>query len=235
MRRGLLLSLYTRALMKWRRLLYDALIVPSAHTRVFDATFQLDVYEVFHTHPITRWAHLVCTPIVNISLLAAATVLPHGAPLAALIALSLYCLVQGWGALLMIPVLAVSVGFAYPLAAFLGGSVPTAFAIAYAAAFAQTLSHGFEPVPPPWSGSYRFITLKEFLFRTPPLKLAGLVFASALIFPVLEFWASPRIWPVQIVHLMMRAGMRPALARRTRRRVLEILSDARKGWALPPI
>src|SRR5438105_4980590 len=51
---------HTDALMKLRRLLYEALIVPSAHTRVFDAKFQLEVYEVFHTHGGTRWVHLLC-------------------------------------------------------------------------------------------------------------------------------------------------------------------------------
>jgi uncharacterized membrane protein YGL010W len=233
---------------RFRRLLYEALIVPSAHTRVFDAAFQLEVYEVFHTRAATRWGHLFCTPVVNVSLLALATALPFtppaalgwltfdGAVLAALIALVLYVAVHGAWAVVMIPVLAVSVGLAQAVAAALGPSLlPVALAVAFTAALLQTFSHAFEPVPPPWSGGYRWITMKEFLVRTPPLRLAALSAIAVLIFPVLEFWASPRIWPVQIAQSMMRAGLWPARAERHRRRVHAILSDAREGWALPPL
>lgn len=230
-----------------RRLLYEALIVPSAHTRVFDATFQLEMYEVFHTTSATRVGHLLCTPIANISLLAAATAFPFvpvtplgwmtfdGAALAALLALAVYVAVHGTWAFVMAPVLMLSVGMAHILAAALGPSaVPGGLAIALAAAVVQTFSHAFEPVPPPWSGSYRWISLKEFLLRTPTLRLALLAAVAVLVFPVLELWACPRIWPVQFVQVAMRAGLRPALARRIRSRVQSILTDARTGWALPP-
>ena len=216
--------------MKFQRLLYDALIVPSAHTRVFDGKFQLELYEVFHTRAGTRWMHRLCTPIVNVSLLAAATRLPlpfNGAAVSVLISLPLYFMVHGAWAAVMIPILAIAFVLAHALAAFLGPSVvPAALGMAYAAAFVQTLSHALEPVPPPWSGSYRWITLREFLFRTPPLKLLGLSGIAILIFPILEFWASPRIWPVQL---------KPAQAPQISNRVRDILSDARKGWSLPPL
>lgn len=230
-----------------RRLLYETLIVPEAHTRVFDARFQFEVYEVFHTHPVTRWGHLLCTPIVNISLLALATALPFthaarfgwltfdSAAVAALITLALYAGVQGAWAIAMTPVLAIAVGLAHMLAAALGPRlVPGAVAIALAAVFVQTWSHAFEPVPPPWSGSYRWITLREFVVRTTRLRLAVLSLVALLVFPVLELWAAPRIWPVQLAQLMMRAGLRPALARSMRYRVQAILADARRGWTLPP-
>jgi hypothetical protein len=225
---------------RFRRLLYEALIVPSAHTRVFDSEFQHEVYEVFHTRAATRWIHRLCTPIANISLLATATALPFasfdGAILAAIIALLGYLAVHGAWALAMIPVLAFAVAAAHILAGALGPWVVTGgLSIAFYAAFIQTLSHAFEPVPPPWSGSYGWITLKEFLLRTPPLKLVVLSAVAVLIFPVLEFWAAPRIWPVQIIQLLMNAGFRPAFALRTRDRVRAIFADARNGWSLPPL
>ena len=231
-----------------RRLLYDALIVPGAHTRVFDSGFQLELYEVFHTTTITRVGHLLCTLIANISLLALATAVPFipsiqlgwltldGAVLAAAITLAAYLAVHGKWTLVLAPVLAVSVALAHMLGAALGPRlVPGAFAIAYAAAFVQTLSHAFEPVPPPWSGSYRWITLKEFLARTPRFKVVALSAVSILVFPVLELWASPRIWPVQVAQLGMKAGLQPVQARRMHNRVQTILSDARKGWAMPSL
>jgi hypothetical protein len=234
-------------MIRLRRLLYEALIVPGAHTRVFYADFQLEVYEVFHTRRATRWMHLVCTLIVNVCLLAAATALPlpmirvaglrlDGTVLTAVIALAGYVVVHGAWAAMMIPVLLVAVGLAHSLASALGAwVVPGGLEIAFAAALLQTFSHAFEPVPPPWSGGYRWISLREFLLRTPPLRLVLLTSVALVVFPVLEFWASPRIWPVQIVHFMMRAGLRPALASRTRSRVRAILADARNGWNLPPV
>ncbi len=228
-----------------RRLLYEALIVPEAHTRVFDADFQLEVYEVFHTRRTTRWMHILCTVIVNVSLLAAASAIPipwlrnsawnvDGAVLGAAIAFLGYFAVHGAWAVATAPVLLIAIGLAHILAAILGASVVShALGIAFAAAFVQAFSHGFEPVPPPWSGGYHWISIREFLFRTPKIRILRLTMASFLIYPLLEMWASPRIWPVQVLHFLMKAGFHPVLASRTRERVRQILADPRNGWALP--
>jgi hypothetical protein len=55
------------------------------------------------------------------------------------------------------------------------------------------------------------------------------------VFPLLEIWAAPRVWVLQVLHLMMRAGYRPALRDRLESRVIQILDDARTGWAQPEI
>src|SRR2546427_10327374 len=105
--------------MPLRRLLYEALIVPEAHTRIFDADFQLEVYEVFHTRRTTRWMHVICTMIVNVSLLAAASAISlpafHGstfrvdcALLGVVIALAGYFAVHGVWAVMTIPVLLIA-------------------------------------------------------------------------------------------------------------------------------
>lgn len=230
-----------------RRLLYNLLIVPGAHTRVFDADFQLEVYEVFHTHPLTRWGHLICTPIVNIALLAAASRLPmpslhfagwliDGAVVAAGITMVGYFAVHGAWAAFMIPVLFAAIAFERWLAALYGPwTLQGSLEIAALAAFVQTFSHSFEPIPPPWSGTYGWISLRKFILRTPLVKLACATFAFIAVYPWLEFWASPRIWPVQMTHLMMRAGLRPSLAGPMRARVRAIFADARNGWTLPPL
>src|SRR3954470_4584784 len=45
-------------------------IVPQAHYAVRDRDLQMTLYELFHTHPISRIGHAVCTPIVCLSALA---------------------------------------------------------------------------------------------------------------------------------------------------------------------
>src|SRR5947207_11382779 len=117
-----------------RRLLYEALIVPEAHTRVFDADFQREVYEVFHTRRTTRWMHILCTVIVNVSLLAAASAISFpalhssgwhldGAVLSAAIAFAAYFAAYGAWAFATTPVLLAAVGLAHVLARTLGTSV----------------------------------------------------------------------------------------------------------------
>jgi hypothetical protein len=185
--------------------------------------------------------------VVNVSLLAAASAISFpafhssawrldGAVLGAAVALAAYFAVHGRRAVATTPVLLAAVGLSHVLARTLGASVvPHALEIAFVAALVQAFSHSFEPVPPPWSGGYRWITLTEFLFRTPKIRILRLTVASFLIYPLLEMWASPRIWPVQILHLTMQAGFQPALASRTQDRVRKILADPRNGWTLPAL
>src|SRR5689334_17510071 len=129
-----------------RRLFYEALIVPEAHTRVFDADFQLEVYEVFHTRWTTRWMHILCTVIVNVSLLAAASTISFPAfgwhtdcaVIGALFTLLVYFAVHGAWVLATAPVLLIAVGLAHMFASTLGASVvPHALEVAYVAALVQ--------------------------------------------------------------------------------------------------
>ena len=230
-----------------RRLLYEVLIVPEAHTRIFDADFQLELYEVFHTTRTTRWLHCICTVIVNVSLLAAASAISFpafhgstfrvdGALLGAVIALVGYFAVHGVWAIMAIPVLLIGVAAAHVLVPALGVAVvPHALEISFAAGLVQALSHACEPIPPPWSGGYHWITLRDFLLRSSKIKILRLTVALFLIYPLLEIWASPRIWPAQVLHGIMQAGFQPLLASRIQERVRKILADPRNGWALPAI
>ena len=101
--------------------------------------------------------------------------------------------------------------------------------------FAQALSHASEPIPPPWTGSHRFMSLGEWLRSAPLARIIALALLSPTVFPLLEIWAAPRVWVLQALHLMMRAGYRPALREQLEVRVVEILDDARTGWAQPEL
>ena len=227
------------------RWLHRALIVPAAHTRVLDRELQAELYEVFHTRPVARWGHALCTPVVNVALLALAAHFPgleaerpgalfalDGAVIAGLVTLLGYVIAQGAVALAMAPVLAVAVLLAQLLAGAL--SPPWLALVVYLAALAQTLTHAPEPVPPPWSGSYGWLEASEFLRRTSWLRLLGFGAVTATIYTLLELWASPRIWPLQLAHFAMRFGFFPERAARLRARVAQILADARNGWHVPP-
>lgn len=227
------------------RLAHALLIVPQAHVR-FDRTFQGEMYELFHRRPLARYGHLLITPIITIALLAALVVAVPPATLGGLhidgalagaAAIALWSLYVDRGAgVIMLPIAAVAVLGARELAGALGShALLASLAIVWAGGFAQALSHASEPIPPPWTGSHRFVTLGEWLRSAPAMRIVGLALLSPTVFPLLEIWAAPRVWVLQVLHLMMRAGYRPALRERLAVRVVEILSDARTGWPQPEI
>ena len=217
---------------RFRPWLYLALIVPAAHTRVFDQQFQLEVYEVFHTRPAARWGHLLCTPLINVGLLALASQLEWQLDaVAACVALGCYVAVHGALGIAMAPLLALAVLAARLLVEALGAQAfGGTIALVVAATAIQTWTHAAEPVPPPWSGSYRWTSLREFLHWSSLLERVGLAMMLVVFFPILELWAAPRVWPIQIMHLLMRSGLFPERAARIRARVDAIFDDARNGW-----
>lgn len=228
-----------------RRLTHALFIVPQAHVR-FDRRFQTEMYELFHVRPLARWGHLICTPIIVIALLAALAALgplTAAGPLAidgaligalAIVAWSFY--VDRVAALVMIPLaLAAALG-ARELASALGAhAVPYALALAWAGGLLQAISHASEPIPPPWTGSHAFVPLGTFLRTAPPSRMLGLALLSPTVFTLLEVWASPRVWVLEVLHLMMRAGYRPELRTQLDARIDEMLADARTGWAQPDL
>ncbi|WP_157070111.1 hypothetical protein [Sandaracinus amylolyticus] len=228
-----------------RAWIHDVLIVPAAHTRVLDGDLQTELYEVFHTRPIARWGHALCTPVINVALLALcaevtvqlATRGGHteidGAIAGAAIALAFYVAVHGAWALVMAPLLALAVLGAHGLREVLGAhAVSGAIVIALGAVWVQTLSHVFEPVPPPWSRAASFGTVRELWERTSIARIVALAVTGVLVFPVLELWASPRVWPLQIAHAMRRLGWKHGSAT-LEERVRTIHRDARAGWSVP--
>lgn len=218
------------------RLVHALLIVPQAHVR-FDRTFQGEMYELFHRRPLARYGHLVVTPVINIALLAALAGVAPAAAIAGAVAIALWSLhVDRVAGAIMVPIAAAALLGAHALAAALGAhAVLLSLAIVWAGGFAQALSHASEPIPPPWTGSHRFMSLGEWLRAASLPRIIGLALLSPTVFPLLEIWAAPRVWVLQVLHLMMRAGYRTALREQLEVRVIEILDDARTGWAQPEL
>jgi len=217
-------------------LAHALLIVPQAHIR-FDRTFQGEMYELFHRRPLARYGHLLLTPIITIALLAVLVVAIPPAAIAGATAIALWSLYVDRGAgVIMLPIAATAVLGARELAGALGShALLGSLAIVWAGGFLQALSHASEPIPPPWTGSHRFVPLGEWLRSAPATRIVGLALLSPTVFPLLEIWAAPRVWVLQVLHLMMRAGYRPALRERLAVRVVEIIDDARTGWPQPEL
>jgi hypothetical protein len=218
------------------RLAHALFIVPTAHVR-FDRTFQAEMYELFHLRAPARLGHLIFTPLINIALLAVLGALVPGGEIvgaAAIVAWSLY--VDRIAGLLVVPLALAAVVGSHELASLLGAHVLAGgLGIAFAGGFAQAASHAPEPIPPPWTGSHRFMPLGPWLRSTPPARVAILFLLTPTVFPLLEVWAAPRVWVLQVMHLMMRAGYRRELRTQLERRVVEILDDARTGWPQPEL
>jgi hypothetical protein len=185
---------------------------------------------------------MFCTPVINVALLALLALAwpgTHVGPLvvdgalAGALAIALWSLhVDRTAGLVTVPI-AIAAAFVSRELAHLGPLWLAA--LVWAGGFAQALSHAAEPVPPPWTGSHRFMTLGEFVRAAPLPRMIGLGLLTPTVFPLLEVWAAPRVWVLQVLHLMMRAGYRPALRAQLERRVIEMLDDARTGWAQPEV
>jgi len=143
-----------------RPLLSDTLlIVPLAHTRVVHVSFQTLMYELFHRTTGGRVGHLIGTPVVLFGALVLTSCVPGEAAEGLAIGLSLA--ITAWGfavdrlaGLATAIVLALLATGAFALARALGAEAASAGVACMAGGCAvQTLSHTFEDVPPPMSGS----------------------------------------------------------------------------------
>ena len=95
------------------------------------------------------------------------------------------------------------------------------------------LSHVFEDVPPPLSGAPGFVPPRAWLRG---IRLRDVVRASlqaVFVFFWLEMWATFRILPIQVLHLLMRAGHRPGLRIALDARVAAILDAPAGDWRRP--
>lgn len=227
------------------RLAHALFIVPRAHVR-FERMFQTEMYELFHRRAPARWGHLICTPLINVALLAAlAVALPARelgpllldgavAGAIAIVVWSLY--VDRLAGLLVIPLAAAAVLGARELAGVLGEhALSGSLLAAWAGGLLQAISHAAEPIPPPWTGSHCFMPLGAWLRAAPPSRIAGIALLSPTVFPLLEVWAAPRVWVLQVLHLMMRAGYRADLRAQLTTRIVAMLDDARTGWPQPDL
>jgi hypothetical protein len=215
-------------------------IVPGAHVR-FDRAFQTEMFELFHGGSLARWGHLVCTPLINVALLTAlASLLPgsslgpfalDGAMLGVLAILVWSFHVDRAAGLVLVPCALLAAVVARELATALGEhALSLSLFAAWLLGAVQTFSHLSEPIPPPWSGSHGFLPLRAFLESAPGPRIASLLLLAGTVFVVLEVWAAPRVWALEVLHVLMRAGYRPELRERLDGRVAEMLRDARTGW-----
>jgi uncharacterized membrane protein YGL010W len=194
-------------------------IVPKAHYAVLDADLQMTLYELFHTHRISRVGHAVCTPIVCFSALATLAQVKLPAPLDALsLALPLAALLAANGHLhgRRIGVLTTVIVATMTLAAtfFAAAGVSHALALSVGgmvlAGALQTWSHSFEPVPPPLSGQRGFVPFGVWWSHASPgRKLAAAALATT-VFVALELLASFRILPCQLRVYALALGATPS-------------------------
>ena len=222
---------------------YVFFIVPAAHTEIFNRELQSLLYEAFHTTPVSRFGHALCTPVINILFFSLGgllsidlnargeTVMVNGIIILVLLAQVFYLGIYGRWALCMAPLLGVA-GF---IAARLYNVYQTDMAIIAPVgmlifAFLQTFSHSAEPLPPPWSGNFRFKPLRQFLREEPVANILLLAMLSITVYPLLELWAAFRIWPLQLAQIMRRYGLLDCGKQELQERVRAVHTDTRNGW-----
>jgi uncharacterized membrane protein YGL010W len=216
------------------------LIVPAAHTHIGHLRFQVEMYELFHRTPGGRLGHGLGTPTILFGVLMLVSRAPG--PAAPLLAAGLVLGIAAWGAALdrVVGAVTLVLGAALAVGAAASGRaigdgalVAVGLALVLGGCAVQTFSHLFEDVPPPLSGAKGFVPLPAWLAR---IGVVAALRAAALtlgIFYWLELWASLRLLPIQVLHLMMRAGFRPELRRALDARVAEILAEPTADWRRP--
>jgi uncharacterized membrane protein YGL010W len=213
------------------------LIVPAAHSEVFATRFQLDMYELFHRTWGARLGHMIGTPATLLGafvLLALLTSLPWPAllVLAVIAAFGLavdklataIVMVFGAGLVALADLLVVSVG---PSSWMLG------LALIVGGCLIQTLSHLFEDIPPPHSGEPRFVPPIEWLRGVGVRETLRSAALTVGVFYWLELWATLRIWPLQILHLLMACGYHPQLRASIDAQIDQIVRNPLSDWRRP--
>lgn len=206
-------------------------VLPCAHVRFADFEWQYAVYDVFHTRRPSQVTHALGMAPNTMTWLMLASLLPlgrvDGGAVAALVLAALYARYDRAVGLVLAPVLAAMwLGGQHILAAWGPHAAARTLALAAGLAVFQASGHVFEPVPPPWSGTNRFARWRDWL-RTA--SLARIVTLSVM-FPVgvvLEYWAAPRLLPVQAMMVLVRLGYQPAFRDRTSVKTRAFGSDIR--------
>jgi hypothetical protein len=207
------------------------MVRPEAWTRPFDLQFQAELYEVFHRTWLSRLFHGLCIAPNTFAWFLLASALPGAAGVYAAYALATaltvwYLALERTVGALLAPLLFACAFVAHKLAApgSVGpGPVYGALAIMGVCSVLQTLSHTLEPVPPPWSGTRTWKPFDEW-WRTSSLgNKVGLFTLTPTVFVLLEWSASPRLLPVQVMKILGRLGLHAEFHERVRARVPVIL------------
>lgn len=211
-------------------------IVPKAHTALLDTRFQVEMYELFHRTAIGRIGHMVGTPAILLGVFIALQ-LASGGPfvgLAVLAAIAAFALRVDRLVALVTALLGLGlVGASAALIPSLSAPVWTVAALVFGGCLVQTLSHVAEEIPPPHSGTDRFVPALDWLRK---ITVREVVRSTVMLFGVfywLEMWATFRIWPLQILHVLLALGYRPELRRALDERSAAIVAEPASDWRSP--
>lgn len=217
------------------------LTIPEAQVRIFDLKWQSTFYTVFHQTKTSRLLHTFCmAPIVfslfilasyiDFSDAALMTSLPavtavNGALVVLLISATWYLLMDVAVGLATLPIILGFWVLANVFSASLGvNGIYLAVGMLLLFSFIQTVSHQPEPVPPPHSGSKKFIAYKKWI-KTATIGQKLKVIVLFPVFTFVELISSPRLLPVQVLRLMHRFGYRKDLEKETTELAKRVLSS----------
>ena len=222
----------------WRPSLRESIfIVPQAHVAITRVDFQVEMYELFHRTAGARLGHMLGTLAILLGTLG----LLERASGSYAPGLALFASMALWGAAVDRAVGALAallgaglVAFVHVAAPSLGRDLTTcALALVAGGCAVQTFSHLFEDVPPPQSGTTEFVPMARWLRAVTAREVVRSTLLTLLVFYWLELWATFRIWPLQLLHVLMRLGYRPDERRRLDARVREIIAHPTSDWRRP--
>lgn len=213
------------------------LIVPQAHTAILHTQFQLEMYELFHRTAGGRIGHMIGTPTI----LAGLTMLLTVATGTLWPAAALFGVIALYGLridLLAGAITAVAGGGLMALTlvtmpAEPGQALMVSAGLIVGGLMVQTGSHMFEDVPPPHSGTDEFMPLGQWVLQVGVLEMLRSALLAFTVFLALELWATFRIWPLQLLHVLMAVGYRPELRAALTARSEEIVAEPGTSWRRP--
>lgn len=213
------------------------LIVPRAHTAIFATRFQIEMYVLFHRSAVAAIGHAVGTPTILLGAFVALHALT-GAMWAGLAVLAIVALL-GSRVDALAGMITGALGLALlGFAAWLGGATGSGatlvgLSLVGVGGAIQTLSHAFEDVPPPHSGSDVFVPMRDWRRTIDARELMRSTALTLGVFFWLELWATPRIWAIQVLQGLMALGYKPELRAELQGRASEILADPTSDWRRP--
>lgn len=192
-----------------------ALVLPRAHWRLGDVRWQYAIYDVFHTTALSRFTHAAgMTPNTMTWTMLASLLLPGpidgGLVVWALVAALAFVYDRLAGVVTLLYVGALWLAGQALLDAFGDAALFRTLLLTAALAFFQAVGHAPEPVPPPWSGGDTFVPVGAWLRTASVGRILG--YGTMVVMgPLLEYWAAPRLLPVQVLKVLVALGHRPGL------------------------
>ncbi|MFT5104205.1 MAG: YGL010W-like membrane protein [Candidatus Latescibacterota bacterium] len=217
------------------------LTIPEAQVRIFDLKWQSTFYTVFHQTKTSKLLHTLCMAPIVFSLFALASYVEfsdaylfeafpiitvvNGALLVFVISAIWYLIMDITVGLVTVPIILTFWLLANAFNAVFGtDGVYLALITLFTFSFIQTLSHQPEPVPPPHSGSKKFVAFKKWA-KIASVSQKIKVITLFPVFTCVELISSPRLLPVQVLRLMHRFGFRKDLEKETTERAKRVLKS----------